>query len=116
MRLTPIKTPTRIPTAIAKPASVQETNLRRESADFLTNFQNADGKVQLLTVAAGLFLGYKAFNAKNPLGRLMIWGGFGWWAYDRFINGNENALNDMTTGMKRVAQFSGEKFKHQRYQ
>ena len=91
--------------------SVQETNLRRESADFLTNFQNADGKVQLLTVAAGLFLGYKAFNAKNPLGRLMIWGGFGWWAYDRFINGNENALNDMTTGMKRVAQFSGEKFK-----
>jgi len=34
---------------------------------------------------------------------------FGWFAYDRFVNGNENAVNDMANGMKKVAQFSGEK-------
>ena len=89
--------------------SVEEDKLRRETSDVLTNFRNADGRLQILTAAAGLYLGYRAFKAQNPLGRFALYGMFGWFAYDRFVNGNENAFNDMANGMKKVAQFSGEK-------
>ncbi|MFA5799675.1 MAG: hypothetical protein WC840_01810 [Candidatus Peribacteraceae bacterium] len=89
--------------------SVEEDKLRKETSDVLTNFRNADGRLQILTVAAGLYLGYRAFNAENPLGRFALYSMFGWFAYDRFVNGNENAVNDMANGMKKVAQFSGEK-------
>ena len=89
--------------------SVQERKLMNETNDFMTNFRNADPRLQLVMMGVGGYLVWKALKAKNPLGRWAVYGLFGYYAYDRFVNGNENALGDMSNGLKKVVQFSGGK-------
>ncbi len=92
--------------------SVQKAQVEKDTSNFIDNFRNADPKLQMVAIGAGLFLGYKMLKADSSLGRIAMAGGLGYFAYDRFVNGNENALNDMAAGLKTFVKFNGNLLKN----
>lgn len=92
--------------------SVEKKNLERQSRGLVENFRNADPRLQLAMVAAGGVALWAIFKAKNPIGRWALAGGVGYFAYDRFVNGNENAFNDMGKGVQKFASTSGNLLKN----
>ncbi len=92
--------------------SVQKAQIEKDTSNFIDNFRNADPKLQMVAIGAGLFLGYKMLKADSSLGRIAMAGGLGYFAYDRFVNGNENALNDMAAGLKTFVKFNGNMLKN----
>ncbi len=89
--------------------SVEKEKIRKETSDVMENWNNADPRLKLLVIGVGAAAIWQAFRAKNPLGRWALYGVSGYFAYDYFINGNQNAGRDMANGFKKVVQFGGGK-------
>lgn len=92
--------------------SVEKKKLEREARGLVENFRNADPRLQLAMGVIGAVAVWQIFKAKNPIGRWALAGGVGYFAYDRFINGNENALNDMGKGVSKFAATGGNMLKN----
>ena len=92
--------------------SVEKKRLEQQSRGLVENFRNADPRLQLAMGVVGAYAVWKILKAKNPIGRWALAGGVGYFAYDRFINGNENAFNDMGKGVQKFAQTGGNLLKN----
>lgn len=103
---------------LAQTASIKEREIAREGRGFIENFQNASPGLKIAAIGTGLFLGLRLIS-KNKDGKMnhpILFTGalaaLGYFGYDRFINGNENALDDMANGLQKIARFNGNLLKN----
>ncbi len=89
--------------------SVEETKKRMEATNIVDNFNNLEPQWKLFFFAIGGLAVWKALKSENGLGRFALYSIGGYLAYDKLVNGNENALNDMAGGFKKLMGMSKEK-------
>ncbi len=87
--------------------SVDEREYRQRTSSVMENFRDADPRLQYLVMGVGAFMLWKGLRSENGYVRAASIGLVGWWAYDRFVNGNENAIDNMGNKFKTATSFAG---------
>lgn len=91
--------------------SVQEREYRQQTSSVMENFRNADPRLQWVVMGVGAFMLWKGLRSENGFVRAASIGLVGWWAYDRFVNGNENAIDNMGDKFKAATSFTGSRLR-----
>jgi len=91
--------------------SIEKRKIEQQGRGFIENFTNADPRLQIVSIAVGGMLAVKLFNSSKPF-QWATYGLAGYFAYDRFVNGNENALDDIGKGIQTVARKGGDILKN----
>lgn len=99
--------------------SIQRKEIERQGRGFMENFTNASPALQIGAIGVGLFLGLPLVFGKDKEGKLkhpFLFGGalaaLGYFGYDRFVNGNENAFDDMGRNLQSFVGFGGTQLKN----
>ncbi len=91
--------------------SVDEREYRQRTSSIMDNFRDADPRLQWVVMGVGAFMLWKGLRSENGYVRAASIGLVGWWAYDRFVNGNENALDNMGNKLKTATSFTGSRIR-----
>ncbi len=93
--------------------SVAQREYEQKSSNMVDNFRTLQPWQQWAIIGVGVFALYKGMKSENKMIRGLTVGGsalvFGYYLYDRVINGNTNALNDMGSKFKGGVGFTRDK-------